>query len=64
MSNDVMGQNIEALANLMGLDVEPEWRENVAAFFEVARGMAERVEKSGAGALAEQAPVFTPRTVE
>lgn len=55
---------IEAAAAGLGLSIAPEWKPNVAFFFEVARGMARLVEATGAAAASEAAPVFTPRALE
>lgn len=54
---------IEATAAVLGLAIQPEWKANVAMFVEVARGMAARVEATGAAAATEAAPVFTPRAL-
>ena len=51
---------IDASAAVLGLSIRPEWKANVAMFVDVARGMAERVEATGAGTATEAAPVFTP----
>jgi hypothetical protein len=64
MSNDTTRSSIEATAKLLGLEIRPEWQANVEMFFDVARGMAERVDKTGARSAVEQAPIFTPRAVE
>lgn len=64
MSNDSTDASIGATADLLGLTIEPEWQANVAMFFEIARAMAERVDKTGARVSFEQAPIFTPRPVE
>lgn len=51
---------IDAAAANLGLSIAPEWKPNVAMFFEVARTMARLVENTGAVTHAEAAPVFTP----
>ncbi|WP_072391057.1 DUF4089 domain-containing protein [Hyphomicrobium sp. CS1GBMeth3] len=55
---------IDAAAAGLGLSIAPEWKPNVAAFFEVARNMAALVEGTGAAAATEAAPVFTPWSTE
>jgi hypothetical protein len=55
---------ISATADTLGLDIEPEWRENVTRFFVVAREMAAFVAGSGALTACEHAPVFVPRDGE
>ncbi|HYD15576.1 MAG TPA: DUF4089 domain-containing protein [Hyphomicrobium sp.] len=51
---------IDAAAANLGLAIAPEWKPNVAMFFEVACGMAKMIENTGATTSAEAAPVFTP----
>lgn len=51
---------IDAATAVLGLTVAPEWKASVAMFFDVARGMAARIEATGAAAT-EGAPVFSPR---
>lgn len=53
--------HIDAAAAILNLPITPERKENVAAFVNVARQMAARVEESGAGRTTEAAPVFRPR---
>ncbi len=55
---------IDAAAANLGLTIAPEWKPNVAMFFEVARGMAKLIEGTGAVTTAEAAPVFTPGSAE
>jgi hypothetical protein len=55
---------IDATAGALGLTVAPEWKENVATFLDIARGMAALVEEARAETAVEAAPVFTPRAVE
>lgn len=55
---------IDAAAANLGLAIAPEWKPNVAMFFEVARAMARLVEETGATTAAEAAPVFAPGSVE
>jgi hypothetical protein len=64
MTPDETTDYIEATAATLGLTIEPEWKENVARFFEVAKGMAALVTESGALESSEAAAVFTPRDVE
>ena len=52
---------IDATAAVLGLTIAPEWKANVAMFVDVARGMAARIEATGAATATEAAPVFTPR---
>ena len=52
---------IDATAAVLGLTIAPEWKANVAMFVDVARGMAARIEATGAATASEAAPVFTPR---
>lgn len=54
---------IIAASCVLGLTIRPEWKANVAMFFDVARGMGARVEATGAAAASEAAPVFTPRAM-
>ncbi len=54
---------ITAASAVLGLSIRPEWKGNVAMFVDVARGMAARVEATGAAAAREAAPVFTPRAM-
>jgi hypothetical protein len=58
------GPFIDAAAANLGLTIAPEWKANVALFLEVARGMAARIEATGAARASEAAPVFTPRDAE
>lgn len=55
---------IDAAAANLGLTIAPEWKPNVAMFFEVARGMAKLIEDTGAVTTAEAAPVFAPGSAE
>lgn len=55
---------MDAAAEILKLDIRPEWKPNVASFFEVARTMASLVEESGAPFRSEAAPVFVVRDVE
>lgn len=64
MTTDETAAWIDTAAATLGLTIAPEWKPNVAMFLEVARGMAKRVEDTGAAASVEAAPVFTPRTSE
>ncbi len=52
---------IDANAAVLGLTIAPEWKANVAMFVDVARGMAARIEATGAATTSEAAPVFTLR---
>lgn len=54
---------IDANAAVLGLTIAPEWKANVAMFVDVARGMALRIEATGAATASEAAPVFTPRAL-
>lgn len=55
---------IDAAAAVLGLHIRPEWKANVAMFVDVARGMAARVEATGAASATEAAPVFSPRPLD
>ncbi len=55
---------MDAAAEILKLDIRPEWKPNVASFFDVARNMAALVEESGAQFRTEAAPVFVLRDVE
>lgn len=61
MAPDDTAAFIAANAAALGLTIEPAWKANVAMFVEVARGMAARIEATGAATASEAAPVFTPR---
>lgn len=58
---DEVPDAIDAAAAGLGLTIAPEWKPNVAMFYEVARNMARMVEATGAATAAEAAPVFAPR---
>jgi hypothetical protein len=60
MTTDETAAWIDAAAAGLGLTIAPEWKPNVAMFFEVALGMAHLVEGTGAASAVEAAPVFTP----
>lgn len=64
MATDDTGVLIEAAAANLGLTIAPEWKPNVAMFFEVARGMAKMIEATDAAASTEAAAVFSPRAPE
>lgn len=63
MATDERAAYIDAAAAAQGLTIAPEWKPNVATFLDIARGMAQLVEETGAATTAEAAPVFTPRAV-
>lgn len=67
-ASDTAGQEtaayIDASAAVLGLHIRPEWKANVAMFVDVARGMAARVQATGAASATEAAPVFTPRPLD
>ncbi|WP_334150249.1 DUF4089 domain-containing protein [Hyphomicrobium sp.] len=64
MTNEDTAAWIDAAAAGLGLTIAPEWKPNVAMFFEVARTMARLVEATAAASSTEAAPVFTPRGAE
>lgn len=64
MTTDETADWIDRAAAGLGICIAPEWKPNVAMFFEVARGMARLVEATGAAPAVEAAPVFTPRGEE
>jgi hypothetical protein len=64
MTSDETSAYISATADTLGLDIKPEWLENVTRFFVVAQHMAAFVAASGALTASEQAPVFEPRDGE
>ncbi len=63
-TSDENAAYISATAETLGLTIKPEWMENVARFFAVAKDMAAFVAASGALTDSEQAPVFEPRDTE
>ncbi len=64
LNSDEISRHVATTADLVGINIEPEWMPNVVRFFEIARGMAADVIGSGALTDAESAAVFTPRTTE
>ncbi len=55
---------LDVASALVGLDIQPEWKPNVASFLEMAGRMAEAIDATGASTSVEAAPIFTPRAVE
>lgn len=64
MTPDTTMAYIDATAEILKLEIRPEWKPNVASFFEVAKAMASLIEESGAPFREEAAPVFALRNVE
>ncbi len=64
MTSDKTLALIEANAEILGLDIRPEWMPNVLRFVEIARGMAELSQAGGVLEASESAPIFTLRDVE
>ncbi len=64
MTTEFLNDYIDRATENLGISVSPEWKPNVAMFFEVARGMASMIEATHAATSIEAAPVFTPRASE
>lgn len=60
MTAETTSDYIDNAAANLGISIAPEWKPNVAMFFEVARGMAKMIEQTQAATSSEAAPVFTP----
>lgn len=60
MATEETADFIDKAAENLGLNIAPEWKPNVAMFFDVARNMARMIEDTHAATTAEAAPVFTP----
>ena len=61
MTDPKTDAHLKAMADTLGLTIEPEWAEGVGRFFETARDMAALVRASGAGETVEPGPIFTPQ---
>ncbi|HEX2842962.1 DUF4089 domain-containing protein [Hyphomicrobium sp.] len=64
MTTEFLNDYIDRATENLGISVRPEWKPNVAMFFEVARGMAKMIEATEAATSAEAAAVFSPHASE